>query len=111
MQQLADAPRGHCSRRSASSSDAGRRNRVLCSPENDVTKENRSMRLLRPLILVLLASGLLTAQNTSNTSSASEDASVATELQALRQALADQQNEITRQQQELEQLRKQDAIR
>ena len=69
------------------------------------------MRLLRPLILVLLASGLLTAQNTSNTSSASEDASVATELKALRQALADQQNEITRQQQELEQLRKQVSIR
>jgi hypothetical protein len=69
------------------------------------------MKLLRPLFLVLLASGLLLAQSTSNTSPASEDASVASELKSLRQALADQQNEITRQQQELEQLRKQVAVR
>jgi len=69
------------------------------------------MKLLRPLFLVLLASGLLLAQSTSNTNPAPEGSSVASELKALRQALAEQQNEIIRQQQELDHLRKQVAVR
>lgn len=70
------------------------------------------MKLLRPLFLVLLTSGMMLAQNTTNPNhTAAEDTSVAGELKALRQALAEQQSQITRQQQELEKLRKQVALR
>ncbi|MBZ5521205.1 MAG: hypothetical protein LAP21_02995 [Acidobacteriia bacterium] len=65
------------------------------------------MKLLRPLVLVLLASGMMMAQSTTNTNPAPEDSSVASELKALRQALAEQQNRIARQEQELDRLRQQ----
>lgn len=78
-------------------------------PETSVWREGvLSMKPLRTLLLVLVAPGLLWAQATApQVASSSNDAELATELKALREALSQTQKQMASQQQEIEALRQQ----
>jgi hypothetical protein len=68
------------------------------------------MRILTTICLVLLAPGLILAQASApKPDSNTDNSTVANELKALREALADQQKQIARQQQEIDRLKQQAA--
>src|SRR5215470_1067501 len=74
--------------------------------------ERGSMKLLRSLCFLVMASGLLLGQNsTSNTSSASDTSNIADELKQLREAIAQQQKQIAQQQEQIQKLEQQLAGR
>src|SRR5271170_4130783 len=81
----------------------------LAEPEVSVWREGAlSMKLLRTLLLVLLAPGLMWAQaGAPQASSSPNDTELAAELKALREALSQTQQQMVSQQQQIEALRQQ----
>src|SRR5712691_8266367 len=83
-------------------------------PRNRKTRDKERkrvpMRILTTICLVLLAPGLILAQASApKPDSNTDNSTVANELKALREALADQQKQIARQQQEIDRLKQQAA--